>query len=91
MPSASAMSVTVAPEARALAILVRRPSRRSSAVGLGCASSVIGVLRLLTRANRRDELVYVLDCRIRECTQKPASAYRTTSRLYVKVVGSALR
>ena len=57
MPSASAISVTVAPEARALAILVRRPSRRSSAVGFGCASStsVLGVLRLLTRANRHGE------------------------------------
>ena len=54
-PSASAISVTVAPEASALAMRARRPSRRSSAVGLDCASSVIGVLRLLTRANRREE------------------------------------
>ena len=60
MPSASAISVTVAPEASALAILVRRPSRRSSAVGLGCASStsVLGVFRLLTCANRHEEFAY---------------------------------
>jgi hypothetical protein len=38
-----------------IAIRARRPSRRSSAVDLGCASSVIGVLRLLTRATRRED------------------------------------
>ena len=59
IPSASAISVTVAPEASAFAIRASRPSRRSSAVGLGCASSVIGVLRLLTRANRREETTRV--------------------------------
>ena len=64
IPSASAMSVTLAPEASALAIRVRRPSRRSSAVGLKCASSAIGVLRLLTRANRRDTFVYAFNFRV---------------------------
>jgi hypothetical protein len=54
MPSASAMSVTVAPEARALAIRARRHSRRSSVVGLGC-SLIIARLRLLTHANRHKE------------------------------------
>ena len=44
IPSASAISVTVAPEASALAMRKRRLSRRSSVVGLDCASSVIGVL-----------------------------------------------
>ena len=48
-----------APEASAFAMRASRPSRRSSAVGLGCASSVIGVLRLLTRANRREETTRV--------------------------------
>jgi hypothetical protein len=37
MPSASAMSLTVVPEASAFAILVSLPSRRSSAVGDGVA------------------------------------------------------
>ena len=64
IPSASAMSVTVAPEASALAIRARRLSRRSSAVGLDCASSVIGVLCLLTRANRHDTFVYAFNFRV---------------------------
>ncbi len=39
MPSASAISFTVArPETSAFAILARRPSRRSSAVGTGLTS-----------------------------------------------------
>src|SRR4051794_22812508 len=60
MPSASAISVTVWPAVSACAIRARRPWRRSSAVGLGCDSSVIGVVGFLTRANRRDEFVRLI-------------------------------
>jgi hypothetical protein len=52
MPSASAMSVRVAPAARAFAIDVRRPSRRSSTVGAGCV--LVAGLRLFT-PSRWDE------------------------------------
>ena len=48
MPSASAISVTVAPEASALAILVRRPSRRSSAVDAGLTGSSMAGVFLFT-------------------------------------------
>jgi hypothetical protein len=47
-----------APEASALAIRARRPSRRSSAVGLGC-SSVVAILRLPTCPDRREETTRV--------------------------------
>jgi hypothetical protein len=59
MPSASAISVTLAPEASALAIRARRPSRRSSAVDKGWIS-VARVLRLLMRANRHEKTTYVI-------------------------------
>ena len=55
MPSASAMSVTVAPEASAFAIRARRPSRRSSAVDAGLTgASMAGVFRFCMHA-RWDE------------------------------------
>ena len=62
IPSASAMSVTVAPEASAFAIPASRPSRRSSAPGGGAAGSlcVFEAFRGFTRARR-----------VRLCVQSP--------------------
>ena len=71
IPSASAMWVMVAPEASALAI--RAKGLRSSAVGLKCASSAIGVLRLLTRANRRDEFALCAQFPCQRTEPKPAA------------------
>ena len=50
-PSASAISVTVAPEASAFAMRARRPSRRSSVL----VWVSVAVLRVFTLANRHDE------------------------------------
>jgi hypothetical protein len=54
----------VAREASAFAIRARRPSRRTSGVGLHCAFSMIGVLRLLNVPIASGDSTAVVFCAI---------------------------